>query len=169
MSIAAFFTIALLATSPEARDIDAFVRKAMDQVEVAPGLSVTVVKGPDVVMTAGYGVADLSTGKAVDADTGFYIASATKAFAPLSIAAMSERRELALHAPLKTWIGKSPLPADIASSTSLNDLLSHRSGLENEPIASRRLGSWSATGRPTFGGNGATRRLPSHAADREQV
>lgn len=137
MSVAAFFTIALLATSPEAKDIDAFVRKAMDRVEVVPGLSVTVVRGPDVVMTAGYGTADLNTGKAVDADTGFYIASATKAFTALSIAAMAERRGLALDAPLKTWIGKSPLPADIASSTSLNDLLSHRSGLENQPIAFR--------------------------------
>lgn len=137
MAIAAFFTIALLATSPEAKDIDAFIRKAMDRVEVTPGLSVAVVKGPDVVMTAGYGVADLSKGDAVDADTGFYIASATKAFTALSIAAMAHRGELGLDAPLKTWVGKSPLPADIASSTSLNDLLSHRSGLENEPIAFR--------------------------------
>ena len=141
MSVAAFLAIVLLGSSPEARpnvkDIDAFVHKAMDRVEVVPGLSVAVVQGSDVVMTVGYGVADLSTGKAVDADTGFYIASATKAFTALSIAAMAERGELSLNAPLKTWIGKSPLPADIASSTSLNDLLSHRSGLENDPIAFR--------------------------------
>jgi CubicO group peptidase (beta-lactamase class C family) len=147
MSIAAFCAIALLTTSPEAKDIDVFIRKAMDRVEVAPGLSVTVVKGPDVVMTAGYGVADLSVGNAVDADTGFYIASATKAFTALSIAAMAERRAFALNAPLKTWIGKSPLPADIASSTTLNDLLSHRSGLENEPIAFRAAYSGAHTPR----------------------
>lgn len=137
MSIAAFFAVALLATSPEARDIDAFARKALARVEVVPGLSVAVVQGPDVVLTAGYGVADLRTGKAVDADTGFYIASATKAFTALSIAAMAQRGELALDAPLDTWTGPSPLPADIAASITLNDLLSHRSGLENEPIAYR--------------------------------
>jgi CubicO group peptidase (beta-lactamase class C family) len=119
----------------------------MDRVEVVPGLSVAVVRGAEVVMTAGYGVADLRTGKAVDADTGFYIASATKAFTALSIAAMAERGELALDAPLKTWIGKSPLPADIASSISLNDMLSHRSGLENEPIAFRAAYSGEHTPR----------------------
>lgn len=139
MFIAAFLATALLTAAPssEARDIDAFVRKAMAKVEVVPGLSVAVVKGPDRVLTAGYGVADVRTGKAVDADTGFYIASATKAFTALSIAAMAERGELTLDGPLKGWIGKSPLPADIAGSISLNDLLSHRSGLENEPIAYR--------------------------------
>lgn len=151
MSVAAFLAIALLVSSPEARpevkDIDTFVRKAMDRIEVVPGLSVAVVQGPDVVMTAGYGLADLRTGKAVDADTGFYIASATKAFTALSIAAMAERGELALDAPLKTWIGKSPLPTDLASSISLNDMLSHRSGLENEPIAFRAAYSGEHTPR----------------------
>lgn len=122
---------------PEARDIDAFARKALAKVEVVPGLSLAVVDGPHVVMTEGYGVADLRTGQAVDADTGFYIASATKAFTALAIAAMAERGELNLDAPLKTWIGKSPLPVDIAASVSLNDLLSHRSGLENDAISFR--------------------------------
>jgi hypothetical protein len=52
MSVAAFLAIALLVSSPEARpevkDIDTFVRKAMDRIEVVPGLSVAVVQGPDV-------------------------------------------------------------------------------------------------------------------------
>lgn len=141
MSIAAFIAIALLAgdpqARPEARDIDAFARKALAQVEVVPGLAVAVVEGPDVVLASGYGVADLTTGKKVDADTGFYIASATKAFTALSIAAMARRDELALDAPLSSWIGKSALPADIAGQITLSDLLSHRSGLENDPIAYR--------------------------------
>ncbi|OYX71919.1 MAG: penicillin-binding protein [Caulobacter sp. 35-67-4] len=124
-------------TPAEAKDIDVFVRKALAQAQVVPGLSVTVVQADKVVMTEGYGVADLRTGRTVDADTGFYIASATKAFTALAIAAMAQRGELALDAPLSGWMGKSSLPADLASSTSLTDLLSHRSGLENEPIAFR--------------------------------
>lgn len=132
---------------PEAEDIDAFARKALARVGVVPGLSVTVVKGPDVVMTAGYGVADLRSGKTVDADTGFYIASSTKAFTALSIAAMAERGMFSLEAPLNTWIGKSPLPADLAASISLNDLLSHRSGLENAPITFRAAYSGASTPR----------------------
>lgn len=125
------------ASTPETRDIDAFVRKAQARAEVAPGLSIAVVQGTETLMTSGYGVADLRSGQPVDADTRFYIASATKAFTALAIAAMDHRGELALGAPLNSWIGQSPLPADIAASISLNDLLSHRSGLENEPITFR--------------------------------
>ena len=151
MSIAALLAIALSVSSPVARpevkDIDAFTRKAMARVEIVPGLSVAVVQGPDVVMTAGYGVADLRTGKTVDADTCFYIASATKAFTALSIARMAGRGELSLDAPVKTWIGSSPLPADIASSTSLDDLLSHRSGLDNASISFRAAYSGAHTPR----------------------
>lgn len=125
------------AVAPEAADIDAFARRAIDRIQVVPGLSVAVVRGPSVVLTAGYGVADARSGKVVDADTGFYVASSTKAFTALSIAAMAQRGAYDLDAPLATWIGKSRLPADLASSISLNDLLSHRSGLENEPITFR--------------------------------
>ena len=135
------------ASSPETRDIDAFVRKALAQVEVAPGLSIAVVQGTETVMTAGYGVADLRSGQPVDADTGFYIASATKAFTALAIAAMDHRGELALDAPLDSWAGKSPLPADIAASVSLNDLLSHGSGLDNAPITFRAAYSGQHTKR----------------------
>jgi len=157
---AALFALALAAVAPcaaaarlpetarpETRDIDAFVRKALAKVEIVPGLSLAVVDGPHVVMTAGYGVADLRTGQAVDADTGFYIASSTKAFTALAITTMAERGEFALDAPLKTWIGKSPLPADIAASVSLNDLLSHRSGLESEAISFRAAYSGEHTPR----------------------
>lgn len=131
----------------EAKDIDAFARKALARVGAVPGLSMAVVKGSDVVLTAGYGVTDLRTGKPVDADTAFYIASATKAFTALAIAATAERGTFGLDAPLKTWIGDSPLPPNLAASTSLNDLLSHRSGLENEPIAFRAAYSGAHTPR----------------------
>jgi len=121
----------------EAQDIDAFARKALARVGAVPGLSVAVVEGTEVVITGGYGVTDMRTGKPVDADTAFYIASATKAFTALAIAAMAERGVFGLDAPLETWIGNSSLPADLAASTTLDDLLSHRSGLENEAITFR--------------------------------
>lgn len=122
---------------PEARDIDAFTRKAMARVGVVPGLALTVVEGDKAVLTAGYGVANVDTGAAVDADTRFYIASATKSFTALAIAGMAARRDIDLDAPLADWIGTAPLPPEIASAVTLTDLLSHRSGVENAPIAFR--------------------------------
>jgi CubicO group peptidase (beta-lactamase class C family) len=145
--LAAFAVAAiLLAPQPasagpdEARfraDADAFIRRAMDQVGVVPGLSIAVVDGEDVVLTAGYGVADIETGAPVSADTRFYIASSTKSFTALAVAAMAARDEVDLEAPLTTWSNVPGAPADLFSSVSLTDLLSHRSGLDNLPISFR--------------------------------
>lgn len=132
---------------PEAKDIDAFTRKAMARIGVVPGLTLAVVEGDKGVITAGYGVASADTAVPVDADTRFYIASATKSFSGLAIAGMAARRDIALDAPLADWIGSTPLPADIARSVSLTDLLSHRSGVENAPIAFRAALSGDQTPR----------------------
>ncbi|AAK23481.1 serine hydrolase domain-containing protein [Caulobacter vibrioides] len=121
----------------KAQAIDDFARRALAELATVPGLSLAVVQGREVVMAAGYGVADLGTGRPAHADTAFYIASSTKAFTALAIAAIAARGTFALDAPLSRWIGDSPFPADLAASVSLSDLLCHRSGLENQPIAHR--------------------------------
>lgn len=137
---------ALLAASPAVAapdvvrfrsDTDAFIRRAMDRIGVVPGLAIAVVDGDEAVLIAGYGVADLATGAAVDADTRFYIASSTKSFTALALAAMSARGEVDLAAPLSAWSSAPGLPADVADRVSLTDLLSHRSGLDNLPLSFR--------------------------------
>jgi CubicO group peptidase (beta-lactamase class C family) len=50
---------------------------------------------------------------------------------------MAARGEVPLEAPLADWIGDTPLPSDIAATVTLADLLSHRSGVDNDPIAFR--------------------------------
>ena len=118
-------------------DTDAFIRRAMDRIGVVPGLAIAVVDGDEAVLIAGYGVADLATGTAVDADTRFYIASSTKSFTALALAAMSARGEVDLAAPLSAWSSVPGLPSDVADRVSLTDLLSHRSGLDNLPLSYR--------------------------------
>lgn len=124
--------------------LDAFVRKAMTRVEAVPGLSVAVVDGQGRVLTAGFGVADVESGAPVSAETPFYIASSTKSFTALAIAAMDRRGEVDLDAPLSDWAADSPVPAELAASASLGDLLSHQSGLLSDPIAFRAAysGEW---------------------------
>lgn len=118
-------------------DADAFIRRAMDRIGVVPGLAIAVVDGDEAVLIAGYGVADLATGAPVDADTRFYIASSTKSFTALAIAAMSARGDVDLASPISRWSSAPGLPADIADRVSLADLLSHRSGLDNAPMSYR--------------------------------
>lgn len=82
-------------------------------------------------------MADVATGAPVTTDTRFYIASATKSFTALSFAVLSRRGELDLDAPLADWAPPSGVPSDIAARITLTDLLSHRSGVDNAPIAFR--------------------------------
>jgi len=125
--------------------LDAFASRAMQRVEAAPGLAVAVVDQDGLVHAAGFGVADVATGAAVTTDTRFYIASATKSFTALSLAAMARRGEVDLDAPLADWAPPSGVSGDIAARITLTDLLSHRSGVDNDAIAFRVAysGDWS--------------------------
>ncbi len=124
--------------------MDAFVGRAMQRVEAAPGLALAVVDEGGLVHAAGFGVADVATGAAVTPDTRFYVASATKSFTALSLAAMARRGEVDLDAPLADWAPPSGVPGEIAARITLTDLLSHRSGVDNDPIAFRLAysGDW---------------------------
>lgn len=145
-SMEALLAAALVCAAGEARAqdraafgaaMDAFASRAMQRVEAAPGLAVAVVDERGLVHAAGFGVADVATGAAVTTETRFYIASATKSFTALSLAAMARRGEVDLDAPLADWAPPSGVPADIAARITLIDLLSHRSGVDNDPIAFR--------------------------------
>tara|TARA_R110002051_G_scaffold285551_1_gene347834 strand:+ start:1303 stop:2817 length:1515 start_codon:yes stop_codon:yes gene_type:complete len=128
--------------------LDAFVRRAMTAVEAVPGVAVAVVDDEGAVHTAGYGLADVERRSPVTADTPFYIASSTKSFTALAIAALASRGELDLDAPLAQWVPDSGIPADLAGRVTLTDLLSHRSGVDNAAIAYRVAftGDWTPEG-----------------------
>ena len=79
--------------------MDAFARRALARTEAVPGMAVAVADDRGAVYTAGFGAADVATGAPVDADTRFYIASSTKSFTALAIAAMAARGEVDLEAP----------------------------------------------------------------------
>lgn len=109
----------------------------MSRVEAVPGLSIAVVDRRGLIHAAGFGVADVETGAPVTVDTPFYIASATKPFTALAIALMDQRGELDLDAPLSSWSVGSGIPQGFADTVTLADLLSHQSGIRNDPIAFR--------------------------------
>jgi len=118
-------------------DVDAFIDRALIRAEAVPGLAIAVVDSDGTVLTAGYGLADVENRIPATARTRFYIASATKSFTALAVAAMARRGDLDLDAPLSTWSQGSGVPADIVGRVTLTDLLSHRSGVENDAIAHR--------------------------------
>ncbi len=127
-------------------DLDSFIQRSMTGLEAVPGLAIAVVDASGTVHTHGYGLADVEAHAPATADTPFYIASSTKSFTALAIAAMAARGELDLDAPLSTLSPGSGIPAGIAGQVTLTDLLSHRAGVENDPITYRLAytGDWTA-------------------------
>lgn len=123
-------------SDPRAARAEAFIARSLERLGVVPGVAVGVVVGDEVVLLTGRGVSDVRTGASVDADTRFYIASATKPVTALALAAMAGRGELDMDGPVASW-AEGFLPAGIAAGTSLRDLLAHRAGVENGPLTFR--------------------------------
>ncbi|GJM45329.1 MAG: penicillin-binding protein [Gemmatimonadota bacterium] len=127
-----------VAAAPFAAEADRWIPDALATLEVVPGISVAVVVDDQVVLARAYGIADLNTGAAAEADTQFYIASATKPFTALLAAILDARGTIDLesafseHAPGITFA-----PELHAGEVKLVDLLSHTSGIDCGPIGFR--------------------------------
>jgi CubicO group peptidase (beta-lactamase class C family) len=91
---------------------------------------------PDFILTRGQ--ANAETGQRVTPDTAFYVASMTKPFVGLLAARLDREGVLPLRTSLaEIWPGLV-LPAPLRSQDiTLDMLLSHRAGFDNEPLGER--------------------------------
>jgi len=114
-----------------------FVDASMDELGVVPGLAVAVVT-PQGRYARGFGVADIRTGRTVDADTAFYIASTTKSFTGLAMNILHNRGDIDLDQSLAAYAPDAPFPAAIdAGTVRLRDLLTHTHGIAHFPFGYR--------------------------------
>lgn len=121
---------------PLAADLDTAVARAME-VGVSPGLGVAVYSR-EGVYARGFGVTDVETNERVSADTAFYIASSTKPLTALALAALHERGALNLDNTLAAFAPDAAFPAVArADEVRLRNMLSHTSGIANDPIGYR--------------------------------
>ncbi len=112
------------------RDIEAFVARVM-ATGFTPGLAVGIVRGDDEVYAQGFGFADREAGRAVTAETQFYIASTTKSFTGLAAALLATRGELDLDASLRRYLPDIVLhPARSPDDITLRALLTHSHGIQ---------------------------------------
>ena len=113
-------------TSPE---IDSVVLRAMQAFQV-PGMAVAVVKDGKVAHMKGYGIRSLNSGKKVDENTLFGVASNSKAFTAASIGLLVEEGKLAWDDKVIKYIPEFRLYNDyVTGEFTIRDLLTHRSGL----------------------------------------
>ena len=117
------------AVPPGLAGFDAYVDNVRATFDV-PGIAVAIVKGDQVVLERGYGIADRERGTQVDAHTLFAIASNTKAFTAASLQILAAEGKLGMddrvieHLP---WFRMSD--PYITHEMRIRDLLAHRSGL----------------------------------------
>lgn len=115
--------------------LDAYVAELSRRLPVTPGLSIAVVSGDRIVYARGVGYRDLKAKLPVTPQTGFYIASTTKAFTATAAKLLADEGKFDLDAPLKKYFPNLVLKAPLAAEQiTIRDLLTHRSGISNEAI-----------------------------------
>jgi CubicO group peptidase (beta-lactamase class C family) len=107
-----------------AEQLDALIKSKVNPKE--PGLAVMVIKDGSVLFNKAYGVADLSTGLPMRADTPFYIASIAKQFTAAAIIMLAEKGRLSYDDQLVKYF---PELKGFASTINLRQMLTHTSGL----------------------------------------
>jgi len=88
--------------------------------------AVLVAKGDRLLISRGYGFADLEWDTPNAPDTRFRIGSITKQFTAAAILLLQEHGKLSVQAPLKTYLPDTP---QAWSAVTLFDLLTHTSGI----------------------------------------
>ncbi|CAN5869611.1 serine hydrolase [soil metagenome] len=112
-------------------DVASFAQRAVD-LGLTPGVGIALTQDDWVLWSAGFGVADASTGRNVDEATQFYIASSTKALTGTAVVLRAARGEIDLHAPIDRYIPGLAFRAPMdAGEVTVEQFLTMTDGLED--------------------------------------
>src|SRR5258706_6321139 len=131
----------VLAQKPEAPTMEAinqFIEAQMRRQHI-PGLSLAVVKDGDLLMTRGYGLADVELNVAATPETVYQIQSITKSFTASAIMMLRREGKVGLDDEIGKYLEGVP---ESWKGITIRRLLNHTSGIKdyiNEPYASLRL------------------------------
>ncbi|MDF2187354.1 serine hydrolase domain-containing protein [Paraflavitalea sp. CAU 1676] len=117
---------------------DTYIKKLLSTFPALPGLAVVVVKDDKPVFMKTYGWADKEKGIKSDEHTLYYIASATKSFTGIAAAQLDHEGGLKLDATIQDVApGISFKHAVPANMITIRQLLTHTSGIQNDPLTFR--------------------------------
>ncbi len=109
--------------------IDSLVQKTMDVFDV-PGMAVAVLKEGKIYHQNTYGKRSLKSGKDVDENTMFGVASNTKAFTTAALAQLVDQGKMEWDTPVSDIIPEFKLyDSYVTREFTVRDLVTHRSGL----------------------------------------
>lgn len=112
--------------------LDTAIKQALDA-DGVPGASVVVIENGQIVFSKGYGVADVATGRQVNADTVFRAGSISKTFTAIGIMHLVEQGRLALNTPAQKLLPEWEVlnPWSNRHAIQLAHLLEHTAGLDD--------------------------------------
>lgn len=124
--------LAILAAGPARSAEPSHYQEILDrsrQLQDVPGISAVVIRDHEVLYAGGSGVADIATGRPVNADTLFYIGSMTKVLTSVLTLSLVEQEQVRLQDSLRSLSQGIGLGYP---HVSILELLAHTSGLERE-------------------------------------
>jgi CubicO group peptidase (beta-lactamase class C family) len=120
-----------------AKTFGSYIQGILKNVDI-PAIGVTILSEGKPVFIKTYGLADKEAGIKADNNTLFYIASSTKSFTALAAALLDKDGKIKLNDPVNKYMGnlvfKNKIPAQ---QITVKHLLTHTSGLTNEPLTFR--------------------------------
>ena len=111
--------------TPTVAAVDTLVRRTMEQLRV-PGLALAVVRGGEVLLARGYGVAELEHRTPVTDATMFQSGSMGKQFTSAGVMALIEDGKLELEASVRRYLPEAPASWE---PIRIRHLLNHSAGL----------------------------------------
>ncbi len=96
----------------------------------APGAAVAIVQGDRVLLSKGYGVADLATRARATDETVFRVGSLSKPFTATAIMQLVESGRLKLDAPVNRYLHDMQVPSAFGRPVTILDLATHTAGFD---------------------------------------
>lgn len=120
--------------NPDFAPLEQLIEKTKTQTAVQSGTAVAVVQDGKVLYQGYFGYADIKARQKVRPDTVFYIASATKPFTALATLLLEQQNKLSTNTSLQQMFADTTFKGVDAKSISIKQLLTHQSGLDNQPL-----------------------------------
>jgi CubicO group peptidase (beta-lactamase class C family) len=115
------------AVETPSESVDAYLRRLMEKRHI-PGVSVAVVRGGEVVLLKGYGLANVELDVPATEDTIYQLASVTKTFTSAAIMLLAEEGKLSLDDRITERLSDLP---EAWKDVTARHLLNHTSGIKS--------------------------------------
>jgi CubicO group peptidase (beta-lactamase class C family) len=126
---------AQVASASDYSMIDDYVSNNKKLIQLPSGTAIAIIKDQKIVYEGYFGYSDIENKKKVHSDTVFYIASMTKPFYSLYMLLKEEQGKVDTQWPLAKLLAEIEFkPALQANKVTVQDLLSHTSGVDSWPL-----------------------------------